>query len=136
MEYKGVIDMGITISQKGDFSKTLKFLNSKKRLRDTVTPILEFYGQQGVEALKANTPRDTGKTAESWSYKIEHDDYGAKIIWSNSNTNKWANIAVLIQYGHATRNGGWVEGIDYINPAMKGIFETMAQNLWKEVTKG
>ena len=89
----------------------------------------------GVDALREATPKDTGKTSESWSYSIEMKDGTAKVIWSNSNVSDWANVAVLIQYGHATRNGGYVEGIDYINPAMSSIFEKMAQDIWKEVAK-
>lgn len=127
--------MKIKISQKGDFSKSIKFLTNKKRLRDLIRPILEKYGKMGVDALREATPKDTGKTSESWSYSIEIDNGEAKVIWSNSNVSDWANVAVLIQYGHATRNGGYVEGIDYINPAMSGIFEKMATEAWKEVTE-
>lgn len=127
---------GIHISQKGDFSKSLKFLTNKKRLRDTIRPILEHYGQAGVDSLKEATPKDTGLTANSWSYKLEFKDGEISIIWSNSNVSDWANVAVLIRYGHATRNGGWVEGINYIDPAMEGIFKQMADDIYKEVIKG
>lgn len=126
---------GIKISQKGDFSKSLKFLKDKKLYKKHILPILKKYGELGVEALREATPKDTGKTSESWSYEIIEEKYGARIVWKNSNVSDWANIAVLIQYGHATRNGGWVEGIDYINPAMKSIFEKIAEEAWKEVIK-
>lgn len=126
---------GIQISQKGDFSKSLTFLNNKRYIRKNIIPILKKYGEAGVEALREATPKDTGKTSESWSYEIDQHDNGARIIWKNSNVSDWANVAVLIQYGHATKNGGWVEGIDYINPAMKSIFERLAEEAWKEVIK-
>lgn len=126
---------GIKISQKGDFSKSLKFLKDKKLYKKHILPILKKYGELGVEALREATPKDTGKTSESWSYEVIEEKYGARIVWKNSNVSDWANIAVLIQYGHATRNGGWVEGIDYINPAMKSIFEKIAEEAWKEVIK-
>lgn len=127
--------MKIRISQQGDFSKSIKFLTSSKELRNLIRPVLEKYGQMGVDALREATPKDTGKTSESWSYSIEMENGVARVIWSNSNVSDWANVAVLIQYGHATRNGGYVEGIDYINPAMSSIFEKMAQDIWKEVAK-
>ena len=126
---------GIKISQKGDFSKSLKFLKDKKLYKKHILPILKKYGELGVEALREATPKDTGKTSESWSYEVIEEKYGARIVWKNSNVSDWANVAVLIQYGHATRNGGWVEGIDYINPAMKSIFEKIAEEAWKEVIK-
>jgi hypothetical protein len=126
---------GIQISRKGDFSKTFKFLNNNKKLKNKIRKILEKYGKIGVDSLRASTPKDTGKTSESWSYTIEETDSTLKIIWTNSNVNEYANIAVLIQYGHATRNGGWVEGIDYINPAMEPIFEEIAIKCFEEVTK-
>ena len=126
---------GIKISQKGDFSKSLKFLKDKKLYKKHILPILKKYGELGVEALREATPKDTGETSESWSYEVIEEKYGARIVWKNSNVSDWANVAVLIQYGHATRNGGWVEGIDYINPAMKSIFEKIAEEAWKEVIK-
>lgn len=126
---------GIEISRKGDFSKTFKFLNNNKKLKNKIRKILEKYGKIGVDSLRASTPKDTGKTSESWSYHVEDNDSTLKIVWTNSNVNDYANIAVLIQYGHATRNGGWVEGIDYINPAMQPIFQEIALECFEEVTK-
>lgn len=126
---------GIEISRKGDFSKTFKFLNNNKKLKNKIRKILEKYGKIGVDSLRASTPKDTGKTSESWSYHVEDNDSTLKIVWTNSNVNDYANIAVLIQYGHATRNGGWVEGIDYINPAMQPIFQEIAIECFEEVTK-
>lgn len=124
----------IAIKVKGDYKKTRSFLD-KMRRKDFLKN-LDKYGQMGVEALAAATPVDTGKTASSWSYYIkEYDDSGSIIInWTNSNVvNGWANIAVLLQYGHGTRNGGYVKGRDYINPAMRPVFDKIAQDAWMEV---
>ena len=128
--------MRIVLSQKGDFSKSIKFLTNKKRIRDTVRPIFERYGEAGVDALRDATPKDTGVTADSWSYKVVFGDGEISLVFSNSNVSEWANIVVLIRYGHATRNGGYVQPNDFITPAMEGIFDRMAEDLWKEVTKG
>ena len=113
---------GISISRKGDFSTSIKYLTNNKKVINRIRKI-------------ASTPKDTGKTSESWSYHIEEGFHTLKIVWTNSNVNKYANIAVLIQYGHATRNGGWVEGIDYINPTMKPIFDEIALDCFEEVTR-
>ena len=80
------------------------------------------------------TPKDSGGASQSWNYKIEVKNNNASIVWYNTNVVKGVNIAVILQYGHGTRNGGWVEGIDYINPAMKPIFDKIADQVWKEVT--
>lgn len=115
----------------GNFHKTEKFLHqlTEKHYENK----LHKYGKLGVEALKRATPKDTGKTADSWSYEIVQENGRLAVHWKNSNVQKHINIALILQYGHATRNGGWVEGIDYINPAMKPIFEEMANVAWKEV---
>ncbi len=97
--------------------------------------VLERYGLRGVEALSAATPVRTGMTAISWSYDIVQNEDGYSIIWKNDNINKYVNIALILQYGHATRNGGYVQGIDYINPALKPIFDELAKAAWKEVTR-
>lgn len=120
------------ITHKGDFKKTEKFL--KKSLGRDYLTILNKYGQQGVSALSASTPVDTGLTASSWSYEIIQNADGISVVWTNSNVNKYVNIAIILQYGHGTRNGGWVEGRDYINPALQPIFDKMAEAAWKEVT--
>ena len=124
--------MPVVISQKGDFSKTSRFF---KRIRSKqVYDKLDAYGRMGVQYLSEATPKRTGKTAESWSYEIKITDRYVTIIWKNSNVvDGWANVAVLIQYGHATRGGAYVKGIDYINPAMKPVFEKMANEVWMEV---
>lgn len=121
----------ITISQKGSFAKTLKFL--KKIQSASFFKTMEKYGEMGVQALRDATPKDTGKTSESWAYEIHQTDAGVSINWTNSNNNHGVYIAVLIQYGHGTRNGGYVQGRDYINPAMVPVFEKIANELWNEV---
>ena len=122
----------VTLISKGDFRKTEKLL--KKSLGRNYIEVLRRYGEQGVQALAANTPVDTGKTAASWSYKIVENNDGISVVWENSNVvNGWANVAILLQYGHGTRNGGYVMGRDYINPALQPIFDKMAEAAWKEV---
>ena len=124
--------MKISFTNKGDFSKTIKFLNKLKNVK--INDILSKYGKMGVTALSQATPKDSGVTSKSWKYKIEVKNNNASIVWYNTNVVKGVNIAVILQYGHGTRNGGWVEGIDYINPAMKPIFDKIADQVWKEVT--
>lgn len=120
---------------KGDFKKTYKFLESATDLFGY--SILDKYGQMGVEALREATPKDTGKTADSWSYQIVKWNDGAKIIWTNSNTTKTGiPIALLIQYGHGFKNGTYVQGVDFINPAMKPVFEKISNMVWEEVKDG
>ena len=121
----------ITFKHKGSFKKTTIFFN--KLLKRDFLSSLEKYGQMGVEALSAATPRDTGKTADSWEYTINNSGSTVSIVWSNSNTNNGVNIAVLLQYGHGTKNGGYVQGIDYINPTMKQVFDKIAKDAWTEV---
>ena len=123
--------MKISFSSKGDFSKTIKFLNKVKNVK--INNILSKYGKIGVTALSQATPKDSGITSRSWNYKIELNNDNASIVWYNTNVVKGVNIAVILQYGHGTRNGGWVEGRDYINPAMKPIFDKIADQVWKEV---
>lgn len=122
----------VIVKQKGDFSKTEKFLNtiSKKLYYRN----LQKYAEQGVAALASATPIDSGTTANSWDYEIRQTKKSVSIYWTNSNVNKGVPIAVIIQYGHGTRNGGYVQGRDYINPAMRPIFDKIAENVWKEVT--
>lgn len=124
--------MKISFSNKGDFSKTIKFLNKVKNVK--INDILSKYGKIGVTALSKATPKDSGVTSQSWNYKIEVKNNNASIVWYNTNVVKGVNIAVILQYGHGTRNGGWVEGTDYINPTMKPIFDKIADQVWKEVT--
>lgn len=123
----------IEMRQSGDFKKSLTFL-THLRTRN-IRPILEKYGHKGVEALAEATPKATGKTAASWSYEIKMEKTGAVLSWKNANIVDGVPIAVILQYGHGTRNGGYVHGVDYINPAMKPVFDAIRDELWKEVTK-
>lgn len=123
----------IKITQKGEFNKTSKFLNFISN-GEYLRKRLDEYGKKGVQALKDATPKDTGKTSESWSYEIDYGSDGASITWTNSNENHGVPIVILIQYGHATRGGTYVTGIDFINPAMKPIFDDLSKAIWKEVT--
>ena len=123
----------ISFRQKGDFSKLTRYL---ERVKNVVKiGDLDKYGREGVAALSSATPVDSGLTASSWYYKIEHKSGSATISFHNSNINEGVPIAVILQYGHGTRNGGWVQGRDYINPAIRPIFDKIADNAWKEVTK-
>lgn len=121
----------ISFRQRGDYQKTDRFLHGL--IEHHYEAKLEKYGKLGVEALAAATPKDTGKTASSWTYEIVEEDGRLSVNWHNTNVERGIKIAVILQYGHATRNGGWVEGVDYINPAMRPIFERMANEAWKEV---
>lgn len=121
----------IVFKQKGNFKKTRNFLKRCSNLQ--LDDLLDQYGKEGVEALARATPKDTGKTAASWSYAVHKSDGRITITWSNSNIVDGVPIAVILQYGHGTRNGGYVEGVDYINPAMRPIFERIAQRAWGEV---
>ena len=121
----------ITIKHNGDFKKAEKFLKTMNK-RDYMA-ILRRYGEQGVAALREATPKDSGITADSWSYEIKKDNKGYTIYWNNSSINRGINIALLIQYGHATGSGVYIEGIDYINPALKQTLSDMANELWREV---
>ena len=124
----------IAFKSKGEWKKTYEFLDSCSKWRKKkILKKFEKYGEKGVEALSASTPKDTGKTSESWSYKIEQKKDEIAIYWINSNFNHYVNIAVILQYGHGTGTGGYVQGIDYINPALAPIFEQMADELWEEV---
>ena len=123
----------ITFKHKGELKKTKKFM--MRVLRQDYMRILEKYAKQGVAALAANTPEETGETADSWDYVIVKENGRTSINWTNSNVNNGVNIAIILQYGHATRNGGWVEGVDYINPAIVPIFERLAEEAWGEVIR-
>lgn len=123
--------MGISFRHKGNFSKTEKFL--KKSLGQDYRSILDRYGKMGVAALSSNTPIDSGKTASSWDYDIIQNEGSLSLVFMNSNINKGVNIAIILQYGHGTRYGGYVQGRDYINPALRPIFDDLADACWKEV---
>lgn len=121
----------ISLRSKGNFKKTEKLL--KKSLGSDYMSILQKYGQRGVQALSAATPIESGRTASSWSYEIEQKGSVISVVWNNSHINKGVNIALILQLGHATNRGGYVRGRDYINPALRQIFDELADAAWKEV---
>ena len=123
----------ISFRQKGDFSKTIRFLEKAKK--GIKISDLDKYGEEGVAALASATPVDSGLTANSWYYKIENKNGIVKISFCNSSIQNGVPIAIILQYGHATRNGGWVQGRDYINPAIQPIFDSITEKAWREVTK-
>ena len=124
----------IAFSQKGDFNIALKYLNKIKDIT-TMEMALKQYGEQGVEALRNATPKDSGKTADSWYYVINRDGDKVRIDFKNSNVIEGVPIAIILQYGHGTGGGGYVEGRDYINPVVQPIFDAIANEAWKEVTE-
>lgn len=123
----------IRFRQKGDFSKLSSFFEKAKE--SVKIGDLNKYGREGVAALESATPVDTGLTAKSWYYEIERNNSGVSINFLNSNIQNGVPIAVILQYGHATRSGAWVEGLDYINPALQPVFNKIAENAWREVKK-
>jgi hypothetical protein len=123
----------IRCTVKGDFKKTRNVL--KRALKLDFNSLLEKYAEEGVEALKAATPVVTGKTAESWGYEIVEEPGRISIYWTNSNVVNYIPIAIVLDYGHATGNGGYVQGRHYISPAIQPIFDKIADAAWKEVTK-
>lgn len=124
--------MKITFVNKGDFSKADKYFRKITQL--AFSGKLDRYGQMGVQALASATPVDTGLTAASWDYQIETSSNEVSIVWTNSNVNNGVPIAIILQYGHGTGTGGYVQGIDYINPALKPVFDEIEQSVWEEVT--
>lgn len=123
----------IFLKSSGDFAKTTSLFKRLKELGGK--GLLDEYGRRGVEALRMATPVDTGLTADSWDYTINFSRRGSSIVWTNSNRSDGFSIAIMLQYGHGTRNGGYVKGRDYINPALQPIFDSMEEEIWREVTK-
>ena len=123
----------ISFRQKGDFSKLNRYLERVKE--SAKIGVLDKYGREGVAALTSATPVETGKTANSWYYEIKRQNGSVSIEFKNSNIKDGIPIAVILQYGHGTGTGGWVQGRDYINPAIQPIFDKIADSAWKEVTK-
>jgi hypothetical protein len=124
----------ISVKQSGSFNNLERFLKRNEHMN--IDKYLHMFGQKGVEALANATPRDTGLTADSWRYEIKKDNVKQTITitWLNDNVvDEWFNVALMLQYGHATGSGAWVEGVDYINPAIRSIFDKMAEEIWKEV---
>lgn len=125
--------MSISFDFKGDLKNTEKFLT--RMSRGDIFTALEKYGNQGVAALSTATPKESGETANSWTFEIKQSRGGATITWLNTHVNNGSNIAILLQYGHGTGTGGYVQGRDYINPALRPVFDKIAEDVWKEVTK-
>ena len=122
----------VTFKHRGNFNMVKRFLNKMQGL--DYLNMLDKYGQMGVQALAEATPKDSGVTAQSWTYEIERTTDRTIISWLNTNENKGVNIAVILLYGHGTGTGGYVQGRDYINPAMRPVFDEIAEKAWKEVT--
>lgn len=123
----------ISFRQKGDFSKLSRYFERVKEAAKI--GVLDKYGREGVAALSSATPVESGVTASSWNYEIQRQNGSVSIVYTNSNVNKGVPIAIILQYGHGTGTGGWVQGRDYINPAIQPIFDRIAENAWREVTK-
>ena len=124
----------ISFRHKGDFSKTTRFLENARNI-GRIKSILERYGNEGVAALASATPTRTGRTAGSWAYETNVGNGSASINFTNTHINDGVPIAIILQYGHGTGTGGWVQGRDYINPAIQPIFDKIANDVWREVTK-
>lgn len=122
----------IVLKTTGKLKKTEKFLSKMSKF--DIRRILNKYGEEGAHALAENTPVRSGETASSWRYKVNINNGIATVTWSNTHVEKGVNIAIILQYGHGTRNGGYVQGIDYINPALKPVFNALAEEAWMEVT--
>lgn len=125
----------ISASSSGSFKKTFSFLNRLQNRNEEIYNNLKRYAEIGVNALRNATPIESGATAEAWDYEIILGRRTSSIIWTNGNENQGANVAILLQYGHATGTGGYVAGYDYINPAIKPIFDQISEAIWTEVTK-
>jgi hypothetical protein len=122
----------ISFRHKGDFSKLTKYLNTLKT--KNYINVVRKYAQRGVYALASATPVDSGLTASSWYYKIKDENGRVTITFCNSNIQNGVMIAIILQYGHGTGTGGWVEGRDYINPSIQPIFDEITNEAWREVT--
>ena len=125
--------MGFKVNHKGNFNHFEQFAH--RMLSQEYLNRMAQYGQEGIDALRDATPSDSGKTANSWEFGIERGDGMVTLYWSNTNENEGVHIAVLLVYGHALQNGAYVEGVDFVNPALKPVFEKIAQECWKEVKK-
>lgn len=119
------------VTSTGSFNKTINMLKKSSKYLNNVD--LRKYGEKGVRALREATPKDSGETAMSWKYKIEKEAGKTSLVFYNSNVQNGVPIAIILQYGHGTKNGGWVEGYDYINPALRPIFKELADAAWREV---
>lgn len=130
---QGANIMAIVIKHHGSFKKTERLFKNLNRFQ--ISNILDKYGKIGVDALSASTPINSGETSKSWGYEVEKTQSGYAIVWTNSNINDGVNIAVILQTGHGTGTGGYVKGKNYINPALRPVFDALANEAWQEVTK-
>lgn len=126
--------MPFRLTSLGSFSKTTAWLD--RMMHGDIYSDLDQYGRMGVNALAANTPKDSGLTASSWAYRISRSGAGVTIQWYNTNVNGNVVIALILQYGHGTGTGGYVQGRDYINPATRPVFDLIAEAVWRQVTRG
>lgn len=126
--------MKITLSSDGDWKETKKFLTKNKNLSEKARAILIRAAEEGLAALERETPKYTGLASSSWSYDIEVGRYSSTITWSNHDIEGGYNVAILVQYGHGVKGGGYIEGRDFINPAIRPIFDNFIETLWREVT--
>ena len=124
--------MKLSVQQKGDFHKTENFLKAMQQ-KSTLAQILDKYGRAGVAALAANTPKESGLTAASWDYYVTIGEGRSSITWTNSHFAGTVPVVILLQYGHGTGTGGYVQGYDFINPTMRDIFDGIADDVWKAV---
>jgi len=122
----------VSFNHRGSFDKLESFLDSMKKL--DIRRIAELYAQQGVDALAAATPMDSGLAASSWDYYIQQSNSTVTIVWTNSDVESGFPVAIMLQYGYGTGTGGYVQGQDYINPAIQPIFDRIADGVWKAVT--
>ena len=123
----------IKVKHKGNFKKTEGFFN--RILKRDYMSVLHRYGQLGVEMLRNATPKESGITSDSWDYHVEEGPGQLSVVWTNNHENEGVNIAILIIYGHGLHNGGYVQGDDFVHPAMRPLLKTMADDVWREVTK-
>lgn len=124
--------MSFSFSQGGSFNNLEKFLKAMQKM--SIKQLVEKQAQRGVEALRANTPRESGLAASSWGYEIRQNGRSTTIIWTNSDVENGFPVAIALQYGYGTGTGGYVQGRDYINPAMRPVFDSIADEVWKAVT--
>jgi len=127
------VNFMIHLKTHGSYKRTISFLD--RLLEYFKKGGLNKFGERGVKALQEATPKDTGLTSKSWTYQIVHQKGRASIVWSNNNVQDHVNIAIILQYGHATRRGNWVEGRDYINPAMRSVFDSISREAWEEMMR-
>lgn len=124
--------MSISFKQKGKFSWPDKFERNYKKVKKS--NLFDEYGKEGVQNLKKVSPKDTGRMSQSWFYKVSTEKYSTVLSFHNNDIENGCNVAIIVQYGHGTKNGVWIQGIDYINPSMAPVFEELCEKIWKEIT--